>query len=347
MAELYFELSNEDQKDALEAAASELGRPAHLLEKDIWVVWALNCLFSSPFGEHLVFKGGTSLSKVHGAIERFSEDVDVTYDIRQLIEVPEGDGLNTLPPSNAQARRWTRQVREALPQWLEKEVVPYVRECLAKDKLNANAFLEDTNIFIEYPAVSAGTGYVAPRVLLEFGARSTGEPAEPHAVECDAASSEALSEITFPTATPRVMNIHRTFWEKATAIHVYCLQGRFRGGERYARHWYDLASLHAAGHAEPAIQDKAIRTAVADHKSLFFRESDNNGEQISYHEAANGNLILLPDGEPLEALKVDYEKMVEDGLFHGKVPSFDQLMEQCAILQDMVKSTCEGQQEDA
>jgi len=46
----------------------------HLLEKDVWVVWALNVLFSVRFAEQLVFKGGTSLSKAYHVIRRFSED---------------------------------------------------------------------------------------------------------------------------------------------------------------------------------------------------------------------------------------------------------------------------------
>lgn len=79
---LFFDLSRSDQAEALLVGASQLGRPAHLLDKDIWVVWALNALFSTPFEQYLVFKGGTSLSKVYNAIDRFSEDVDVTYDIR-------------------------------------------------------------------------------------------------------------------------------------------------------------------------------------------------------------------------------------------------------------------------
>lgn len=81
----YFSLTDQDKIDALETAASKLGRPADLLEKDIWVVWSLNALFDSTLGESLVFKGGTSLSKVYKAIDRFSEDVDVTYDIRKII----------------------------------------------------------------------------------------------------------------------------------------------------------------------------------------------------------------------------------------------------------------------
>src|SRR5258705_5154959 len=84
MPESFLSLSKPDRQEALNIAASEAGRPANLLEKDVWVVQALDILFSSQFGPHLVFKGGTALSKVHRVIERFSEDVDVTYDIRKL-----------------------------------------------------------------------------------------------------------------------------------------------------------------------------------------------------------------------------------------------------------------------
>lgn len=77
----YFSLTDQDKIDALETAASKLGRPTHLLEKDIWVVWSLNALIDSALGKSLVFKGGTWPLKVYRAIDRFSEDVDVTYDI--------------------------------------------------------------------------------------------------------------------------------------------------------------------------------------------------------------------------------------------------------------------------
>jgi len=93
MAEDYLKLSHEDRLEALGVAATQSGRPIHLLEKDIWVVWAIDALFSSEFGKHLVFKGGTSLSKAYDVIGRFSEDVDVTYDVRQLIPELIGNGL--------------------------------------------------------------------------------------------------------------------------------------------------------------------------------------------------------------------------------------------------------------
>ena len=94
-------------------------------------------------------------------------------------------------------------------------------------------------LIIAYPALKTGTGYVSSTVQLEFGARATGEPHRVHAVSCDIASW--IESVTFPTALPLVMAVERTFWEKATAAHVYCCQGRLRG-DRYSRHWYDLVS---------------------------------------------------------------------------------------------------------
>jgi hypothetical protein len=63
MPESFFHLSAKEQEEALQVAASASGRPAHLLENDIWVVWALSMLFTSPLGAHLAFKGGTASQK--------------------------------------------------------------------------------------------------------------------------------------------------------------------------------------------------------------------------------------------------------------------------------------------
>ena len=107
MPENYLTLSREDRLEALGVAATRSGRPLHLLEKDIWVVWAVDGLFKSEFGEHLVFKGGTSLSKGYNAIRRFSEDIDVTYNVRQL--VPQLAAEDPIPKTNSQADKWTRE----------------------------------------------------------------------------------------------------------------------------------------------------------------------------------------------------------------------------------------------
>ena len=126
MADAFLLLPAEDRREALSVAADRSGRPAHLLEKDAWVVWALATLYGSPLGEHLVFKGGTSLSKAYGVIRRFSEDVDLTYDIRALAPDLVGDNGEALPKTRSEEKRWTSAVRERLPQWVAEAVQPVI-----------------------------------------------------------------------------------------------------------------------------------------------------------------------------------------------------------------------------
>jgi hypothetical protein len=111
---------------------------------------------------------------------------------------------------------------------------------------------------------------VPPRVTLEFGARSTGEPSEKKAITCDAAAH--VPELLFPSATPNIMLPKRTFWEKATAVHVYCARGS--RDDRYSRHWHDLVRLDDAGYAKAAFEDPGLAKEVAAFKGKFFRTRD-------------------------------------------------------------------------
>ncbi|SDJ45940.1 Nucleotidyl transferase AbiEii toxin, Type IV TA system [Variovorax sp. OV700] len=124
MAE-FFALSAEERLEALVQAADASGRPPHLLEKDIWVVWSLRHIFAAPYASHLVFKGGTSLSKAYGVIQRFSEDVDLTYDIRAIAADLIGDAGTPLPASKIQEKRWSKEIRARLVEWVRTEVVPH------------------------------------------------------------------------------------------------------------------------------------------------------------------------------------------------------------------------------
>ncbi len=301
MAESFLQLSRDDQREILALARDRSNRPAHLLEKDVWVVWTLNALFSSPLAADLTFKGGTSLSKAYKVIERFSEDIDLTYDIRKLI----GDLVgreDAMPASRSQANKWTKAVRERLPQWITAMVRPVLEAALSQEKLTATLTLggeEKDKLLLRYPALSEGTGYVAPVVVLEFGARATGEPHHVLPIACD--MEEQVPDIAFPTATPLVMSVARTFWEKATAAHVYCAQGRIRS-ERYARHWHDLAAIARSRYFSEAIADREVATAVALHKSMFFAEKDVAGNQIDYLPAVRGYLRIAPEGEARAAL---------------------------------------------
>lgn len=296
------------------------------------MVWSLQHLFATPYAPHLVFKGGTSLSKAYGVVQRFSEDVDLTYDIRAIAADLISDAGVPLPASKSQEKKWSREIRARLADWVATDVVPRLRQDLGQHGLPATVRAESDKVFIDYTPLASGTGYVSSAVMLEFGARSTGEPCEARSVHCDAAAH--LRGVEFPEAMPQVMRAERTFWEKATAIHVFCAQGAFRGGDRFARHWHDVTRLDAAGFADSAIADTALANAVADHKSIFFAEKNVDGGLIDYHAAVTGGLRLVPDDGALAKLAADYKHMVDDGLFLDEVESFDTLLQRCRAVQE-------------
>jgi hypothetical protein len=333
----FFSLSDSDRLEALNVAADASGRPPHLLEKDIWVVWALRHLFTGPDAGHLVVKGGTSLSKAYGVIRRFSEDVDLTYDIRAIASDLVGDAGTPLPATRSQEKKWSKEIRARLTQWVGAEVVPRLIQEIGRQRLPAAIRADGDKVFIDYSALTGGTGYVSPAVMLEFGGRATGEPSEPRAVVCDAAAY--LGEVIFPCATPQVMRAERTFWEKATAIHVFCEQGQFRGGERFARHWHDITRLDAAGYADAAIADATLAQAVAEHKGVFFAEKDKHGASIDYRQAVSGGLKLVPDQDALSKLAADYRHMVDDGLLLDDAEPFEVLLERCRLIETKANST--------
>lgn len=312
MPEAFLCLGDTDRREALAVAAAASGRPVHLLDKDVWLVWLLDVLFRSPFGEQLVFKGGSSLSKGYQIISRFSEDVDLTYDIRALAPELSGAGLDPLPSTRSQEKRWTKEIRSRLPVWIQEQVMPRISAALAEQSMAAALSSEGERVYLEYTPLAAGSGYVRPVVLLEFGARSTGEPWELRPITCDAAP--AVAGVDFPSATARVMRPERTFWEKATAVHVFCEKGEFRGGDRFSRHWHDLTRLDRAGMANAAMADRSLALAVAKHKSMFFPERDSSGEIIDYVSAVSGGLRLVPAEEALASLALDYARMLDDGL---------------------------------
>lgn len=338
MAEAFFELREADRREAIEVASQHLGRPTDLLEKDVYVAWALSALERAPFGRHVVFKGGTSLSKAHRVIDRFSEDVDLTYDLRAFAPDVAGDGW---PRSRSQAKTWTAAIQERLGTWVIAEALPWYRQTAEADgvpvrvEASVDVRRNGFDLLLHYARTSpSASAYVAPTVKLEFGARGTGEPHAQHTISSDAADVPALSAIAFPTATVSVLTAERTFWEKATAVHVYAHRTAFRGARGFARHWYDLARLHATGFAKRAIVDRSLAREVAEWKTLFFREPG-----VDYADAVSGGLQLVPHGEALDALGEDYATMRLAGLFFATAPSFEEVMRVCTEVEAHANET--------
>ena len=332
MAETPFRsLAPADKRDALVVAANRSERRAYLLEKDIWVVETLKVLVQTAFGRHLTFKGGTSLAKVWRAIRRFSEDIDITYDIRAFApDLVGGAGDEALPPTRSQEQRWTKAIRHQLAAWVREQALPTVEAGLARDGFAARVRAEGERLYVGYEPSFDDYGFVRPEVLVDFGARSTGEPRETRPIKCDAAAF--LPDLSFPEACPTVMLAERTFWEKATSMHVFCLRQRGRG-DRLSRHWHDVVRLDDAGIVNKALADDALARAVARHKAMFFREKDATDGWVDYEAAVSGKLQLVPAGSALDALADDYAGMLANGLLLADGEPFEVLIERCADIE--------------
>ena len=328
---LFQSLSTKDKYDALEEAGERIKCEPYLLEKDIWVVQILKILFDAPFGKDLIFKGGTSLSKAYNAIRRFSEDLDVTYDIRTFAPDIVGDSEDALPPNRSQEKRWTKTIRKRLEEWTRKEARVVIEEGLVRADFQAAGFrTENDQVYIEYEPLFDHSSFIKPEVKVEFGARSTGEPHVERGIKCDVA--DLVPEIIFPSASLSVMVAERTFWEKATSMHVFCYRKRGRGN-RLSRHWHDLVRLDDAGYGEKAFADRDLAVSVARHKSIFFPEKDADGNRIDFEMSVRGGLQLVPTGEAYNLLADDHEAMVRAGMLFNDPETFENIMERCADIE--------------
>lgn len=328
MRESFFTLSAREKRFALRIEGDPQAPTPMILEKDIWVVWTLRALFSASCGAHLTFKGGTSLSKVHHAIDRFSEDIDVTVDMRHLIPelLPANGPL--LPRTRSQATRWAKRMRPALETWIAREVMPALHAAAERDQVAVQLIHEGDRVRIGADYVS-DEGDIAKEVLLEFGGRSTGEPHHRQHVTCDLARWRP--ELGFPEINVLTMDAERTFWEKATAVHVFCRQNRLKAA-RLARHWFDLVALADVGVADHAIANRELGREVALHKKWFFRELDASGQVIDYVGAVGGEILLVPSSVMRASLAEDYQRMVDAQMFRTTPPLFGELMERCGDL---------------
>ena len=325
-------LPAEDRREALRAAQDASGRRAFLLEKDVWVVKTLRVLFDMDRS------AGTSSSRAVRRCPRRTTPSggsrrmwDVTYDIRSFAsDLVDAAGGDALPATRSQEKRWSRSIRSRLAEWVQDEAQAVVGDGLSREWLEADVTASGEKLLVRYESLLDDAGFARPEVVVEFGARATGEPHERRPVACDAAVH--LPGIVFPTACPTVMLAERTFWEKATAMHVFCCQQRQRG-ERLSRHWHDLVRLDEAGYAARALGDRGLAVSVARHKAAFFREKDAAGTWIDYERAVSGELKLVPHGTARDALEQDYRRMVDDGMLLEDAEPFGVLVERCADLE--------------
>lgn len=326
----YFNLSKETQHSLLDGAAPKLNVAAQIIEKDIWVCWVLQKLFIFP--AEMAFKGGTSLSKVYNLINRFSEDVDVTIDYRELI--PTIDLSKEI--SKSALKKLREQLEGKVKDYIQNKILPFLSECIRKDFPNETFKLElsedGEKLRVHYPTLfEPAEGYMQTNVLIEFGGCNSTRPNEVHHVKT--MLNEVANELVLPVAKVNVLDPVRTFWEKATLIHVECNRGRLnKNPERLSRHWYDLSKLSQSWVGEKALSDRKLLTDVLVHKKAFF-----NASYANYDACLNGRFQLVPAKDEIMNLASDYIKMQKAGMFTGgDRPEFEHIIESISVLEKAI-----------
>jgi len=317
----FLQLPAERQRFLCEEGQQRLGLTPASIEKDFWVCWVLRELFSlSLWGEHLTFKGGTSLSKCWQLISRFSEDIDVVIDRDR---VGFGGDMLSRKRQKRLVKECSRQIREELWSSLEQRFRKVLPAHLLWELTAANEE-EDPDqqtLLFHYPTVFSGAiVYVRPVVKIELGARSETEPVETPLIQSYLA--EAFPDLLHDSAfSIRTVAAERTFWEKAMLLH----EETFRPAEkprraRLSRHYYDLWCLIEKGIATKAAANLELFDRVARHREIFFKVG-----WVNYDTLRKGTLRLLPPPEQVSDWQRDYEAMRE-AMFFEEPPSFDEVL---------------------
>jgi hypothetical protein len=283
-------LPAQDRRDIFSEAAAKRGiRPA-IIEKDFWVCLVLKLLFlTSPFARSLVFKGGTSLSKAHRLIERFSEDIDLVLDWK-IIGFGEGvkDPLQRFG-SKSKQDQFNKQVNRQAAEFIANKLCPELDALLRSEGIGLSAAVDLTDphvINIQYPAAFP-EAYVRPEVRLEIGPLASWVPSATYTIRPYA--YDVLPELfEDPACEVVAIAAERTFWEKATILH----QEAHRPGripQRHSRHYYDLYKLALSPVRAFALAQTALLQDVMTFKQRFYPSA-----WARYDLALPGTFKLLP-----------------------------------------------------
>ena len=321
-------LSAEDRRDIFSEAAARLGIRPTIIEKDFWVCVTLKMLFQkSRLGKSLVFKGGTSLSKAHGLIERFSEDIDLVLDWK-LIGF--GAGLrNPLQDFNSKSKQdqFNKAINRLAADYIAGTLCPELEDLLRQANVGQSAAVDPADphtVNIRYPAAFAET-YIRPEVRLEIGPLASWVPSATHVIRPYA--FDVLPEV-FENPDCEVVAIaaERTFWEKATILHQEAHRTT-RIPQRYSRHYYDLYKLAVSRVRVSALADTKLLQDVVAFKQRFYPSV-----WARYDLAVPGTLKLLPaTPSQIRDLERDYEEM--QVMLFGAVPEFHNILEELKSLE--------------
>ena len=318
LIEIWNNLSDEDRLAIFVEAGERAGLPATAVEKDWWVTLAINMVFTTEFAEHLVFKGGTSLSKGWKLIERFSEDIDLAID-RQFLGF-EGD------LSKSQVEKLRKESCSFISTDFAKAISVKIDELGVADvTLSIPDFTasntDPLSIELNYKSLTEKISYLQPRVLIEVGGRSLMEPNTER--EIMSIVGEYFPDREFADKSIPVNTIlpKRTFLEK-----VFLLHEEFQKPtenikvDRLSRHLYDLDKLANTEHCMEALKDTELYRSIIAHRQMF-----NPVKKINYANHQPDQIDLIPPKEVIKDWEADYQTM-QESMIYGDSKKFEELI---------------------
>jgi Nucleotidyl transferase AbiEii toxin, Type IV TA system len=306
-----------------------------IIEKDFWVCWILKQLFSiDALSSRLLFKGGTSLSKVFHAINRFSEDIDLAVDYAALgftgARDPRQEEMSKTKRAAVLAEMMTECRRYIGGEFLDA-LRTRCQEILGVERWSLEVSQQDPNVVqFRYPTASTNSlAYVGPQVVLELGTHAEFVPHDRFTIRSFAA--EEFPELVGDgDVAVLALLAKRTFWEKATILHAeYYRPPEKLLPDRYSRHYYDVALLAQGPIRDEALADMALLPQVVRHKETFYPSG-----WARYDLARSGRLRLLPAKDRIAALERDYRNM--GVMIFGEPRPFVTIMETLAGLEQEI-----------
>lgn len=328
----WLKLTDQTRRNIFEETAKAIGLPAAAAEKDWWVVRTLELVFGSSIAPHTVFKGGTSLSKAWGLIDRFSEDIDLALDRKFLgIEKPDSEMTGSQ----------VSKLRRLSVKFITEKYFPELAEKFNAAGLKVNIQLAEVKaddqdpliIEIYYQALTDPIPYLQPRVLIEVGSRSLIEPYDDRSFtsmvgEKFKGREFADGNIVIPSVNPQ-----RTFLEKVFLLHEeFQLPTEKIKVERKSRHLYDLEKLMDTEYAVAALKNKELYDTIVEHRRKL---TPLRG--IDYANHTPDKINPIPPDAIIGAWEKDYQAMQESMLFNPSL-SFDKLIARIKNLKERVNA---------
>ncbi|MGA2606616.1 MAG: nucleotidyl transferase AbiEii/AbiGii toxin family protein [Terriglobia bacterium] len=319
--------------DLFSETAERMSVAEAIIEKDFWACWVLKQLFSNKaFEGRLLFKGGTSLSKIFKAINRFSEDIDLAVDYEALGFKGENDPRQE-NISNTKRNKILEKMMEECQRYIGGEFLDVLgkqcREILgAGDGWGLEVSKDDKNVVLfHYPAASTKRlSYLRPQVILELGTHAEFVPRDSFTVHSFA--GEHFPKVVLENDVRVVALLgKRTFWEKVTILHAeYHRPAEKALPERYSRHYYDVAMMAEGKIKDEALGDRGLLAQVVKHKETFYSSG-----WVRYDLAKPGSLRLVPLENRRGVLEQDYKKMAV--MIFCEPPSFGWILDRLANLE--------------